>query len=361
VSEPRRVEPYVWAWEEDGISRQVNVHYTRIGTTVIYAPRHSGDELPWFDADYEFESDRGRWEDGDIVTLGSPDGPGYGLIDPDDDIDAPEDFSGVIEDVVPEQEGTRPVADTLSGTQAGTQYEYRVQRGSKGYGTVATPDEARDLIRRVHDDTAWRVGGHTLASGRCPCPVTEQQLAEIGREAVWACGNWADSLWSVDRIEKPAAAAETDAPAVSEAPSDTEGATRKEELPSMAITKIGDVVNHSALLTALNSIRAEVESRQEDVDNLAAWSGEMAERMNGIAEELKALKVDNYTVGNMNMLGDLITGQKTAADAYKNATDISVNQAESAARTAHRHHGRIQDAVDDSDAPMAKNTFYNAE
>lgn len=129
----------------------------------------------------------------------------------------------------------------------------------------------------------------------------------------------------------------------------------------MAITKIGDVVSHSALLNALNSIRAEVESRQEDVDNLAAWSAEMSERMNGIAEELKALKLDTYTVGNVNMLGDLIAGQKTAADTYKNATDISVNQAESAARTAHRNHGRIQDAVDDADVPMAKNTFYNAD
>ncbi|WP_314223605.1 hypothetical protein [Streptomyces zaehneri] len=242
MSEPRRVEPYVWEYKDvHGIRRQVNVHYTRIGTTVIYDPRHPGDELPWFDADYERDSDRGRWEDSDIVTLGSPDDPGYGLIAPDADIDAPEDFSGVIEDVAsepgPEQEGTRP----------------------------------------------------------------------------------------------------------------------------MAITKIGDVVNHRALLNALNTIRAEVESRQEDVNNLAAWSAEMAERMNGIAEELKALKVDTYTVGNVNMLGDLINGQKTAADAYKNATDISVNQAETAARTAHRNHGRIQDAVDDADVPMAQNTFYDAE
>ncbi|OIJ95409.1 hypothetical protein [Streptomyces colonosanans] len=129
----------------------------------------------------------------------------------------------------------------------------------------------------------------------------------------------------------------------------------------MTITKIGDVTNHRALLQALNTIRAEVEARQEDVDNLAAWSGEMAERMRRIAEELKALNVDNYTVGNITMLGDLIDGQKTAADAYKNATDISVNQAESAARTAHRNHGRIQDAVDDADVPMATNTFYSAE
>jgi hypothetical protein len=232
----------VWEYkDEHGIRRQVNVHYTRIGTTVIYDPRHPDGPLPWFDADYERESDRGRWEASDIVTLGSPNDPGYGLIDPHDDIDAPEDFSDGTDDVAPEpspeQEGTRP----------------------------------------------------------------------------------------------------------------------------MAITKIGDVVNHRALLTALNTIRAEVESRQEDVDDLAAWSAEMAERMNGIAEELKALNVDNYTVGNVHMLSDLITGQKTAADAYKNATDISVNQAETAARTAHRNHGRIQDAVDDADVPMANNTFYDAE
>ncbi|MCX4598330.1 hypothetical protein OG819_55325 [Streptomyces sp. NBC_01549] len=241
MTEPRRVEPYVWTWEEDGVSRQVNVHYTRIGTTVIYDPRHPGDQLPWFDADYERESDRGRWEDSDIVTLGPPDAPGYGLIEPDDDIDAGEDFSGVIDEVVsdssPEQEGTRP----------------------------------------------------------------------------------------------------------------------------MAITKIPDVVNHRALLNALNTIRAEVESRQEDVDNLANWSAEMAERMRGIGEELKALKLDTYTIGNVNMLGDLIDGSKKAADVYKNATDKSVTQAETAARTAHRNHGRIQDAVDDADVPMAQNTFYDAE
>ncbi|MFI8007947.1 hypothetical protein [Streptomyces sp. NPDC086010] len=127
------------------------------------------------------------------------------------------------------------------------------------------------------------------------------------------------------------------------------------------ISKIDDVVNHRALLNALNTIRAEVETRQEDVNNLAAWSGEMTDRMRGIAEELAALNLDTYTVGNMVMLSDLIGGQKTAADAYKNATDTSVTQAESAARTAHRNHGRIQDAVDDSDVPMAKNTFYNAE
>ncbi|MDI6413165.1 hypothetical protein QLX52_30625 [Streptomyces albus] len=129
----------------------------------------------------------------------------------------------------------------------------------------------------------------------------------------------------------------------------------------MAITKINDVVNHRALMDALNTIRAEVEARQEDVDNLAAWSGEMSERMRGIAEELQALNVDGYTIGNIHMLGDLLDGQKAAADRYKNATDTSVTQAETAARTAHRNHGRIQDAVDDTDVPMANNRFYDAE
>lgn len=240
MSQPRRVEPYVWTWEEDGICRQIVVHYTRLGTTVTYSPRHVGDALPWFDADYEFDSDRGRHEDSDIVTLGSPDRPGYGLIDPDED----------------------PYATDLS--DAG-------------------------------EDTA--VDGGPGQEGNRP----------------------------------------------------------------MAITNIPDVVNHRALLTALNSIRAEVESRQEDVHNLAAWAGEMAERMRAIAEELKALIVDQHTTGNMNMLGDLIAGQKMAADRYMNAIDTSVTQAATAARTAHRNHGRIQDAVDDADVPMAKNTFYNAE
>ncbi|MCX4543795.1 hypothetical protein [Streptomyces sp. NBC_01565] len=129
----------------------------------------------------------------------------------------------------------------------------------------------------------------------------------------------------------------------------------------MAITKIADVINHKALLVALNAIRAEVESRQEDVDNLAAWAAEMADRMQGAAEELQSLQVDNYTVGNIAVLADFISGQAASAARYKNATDTSVTQAASAARTAHRNHGRIQDAVDDSTVPMAQNTFYNAE
>ncbi|MFH8558912.1 hypothetical protein ACH4FE_35720 [Streptomyces celluloflavus] len=129
----------------------------------------------------------------------------------------------------------------------------------------------------------------------------------------------------------------------------------------MAITKIADVVNHRALLTALNAIRAETECRQEDVDNLAAWAGEMTARMHGVAEELQALNVDTYTVGNIAAVADLIAGQAGAAARYKAATDTSVTQAATAARTAHRNHGRIQDAVDDADVPMAKNTFYRAE
>lgn len=129
----------------------------------------------------------------------------------------------------------------------------------------------------------------------------------------------------------------------------------------MPITPIAEVVNHRALLNALNAIRAEVESRQEDVENLAAWSGEMTTRMQGVAEELKALNVDTYTVGNIAALSDVIAGQAQAAARYRNATDTSATQAGTAARIAHRNHGRIQDAADDASVPMAKNTFYKAE
>lgn len=129
----------------------------------------------------------------------------------------------------------------------------------------------------------------------------------------------------------------------------------------MSIIKIPDVVNHTALLQALNAFRAEVESRQEDVNNLYGWSSEMSERMRNASAELQALNVDGTTVGNIAALADVIAGQREVAERYKNATDISVAQAESAARTAHRNHGRIQAAVDDAGVPMATNTFYRSE
>ncbi|MEW1724292.1 hypothetical protein [Streptomyces sp. NPDC093109] len=129
----------------------------------------------------------------------------------------------------------------------------------------------------------------------------------------------------------------------------------------MAITKIPDVVSHRTLLQALQAIRSEVESRQEDVTNLTAWSRDMATRMRVVSTELKALNVDYYTVGNVAAVADSIAGQARAATSYKSAADTSVVQAEVAARTAHRNHGRIQDAVANADVPMADNTFYSAE
>lgn len=130
----------------------------------------------------------------------------------------------------------------------------------------------------------------------------------------------------------------------------------------MAITKIPEMNTHRGLKTGLNAIRAEVESRQEDVDNLEAFSAELAERVHNMIEELQGLNVDTATIGNVTMLSDGAASQQEYAKDYKNATDTSVNQAEVAARTAHRNHGRIQDAVDDSGLEkMATNRFYDAE
>ncbi|MFD7922522.1 hypothetical protein ACFV3R_25260 [Streptomyces sp. NPDC059740] len=129
----------------------------------------------------------------------------------------------------------------------------------------------------------------------------------------------------------------------------------------MPITAIPEVDNHTSLLQALGVIRLEVECRQEDVNNLAAWSGEISERMQGVTAELAALNVDATTIGNIAMLADTLAGSTSSAVAYKAATDTSVQQAEVAARTARRGHDLIQAAVDDAEVPMAKNSFYAAE
>lgn len=129
----------------------------------------------------------------------------------------------------------------------------------------------------------------------------------------------------------------------------------------MPITKIPDVVNHSALLGALSTIRMEVESRQEDVNALAAWSAEASQRLLGITEELAALNVDATTIGNIHAVADAVTGQATAAARYADLTDQSVGQAEIASRTARRNHGAIEEAVHDADVPMADGAFYKAE
>jgi hypothetical protein len=74
-------EPYVWAWiDDDGIQRQAKIHYTRDDRQVVWDPRYLGDPEPWFDADTE------NWRCGDdeLVTLGDPTAPWFGLVDEDD-------------------------------------------------------------------------------------------------------------------------------------------------------------------------------------------------------------------------------------------------------------------------------------
>jgi len=65
-------EPYAWTYTEDGIRRQVKIHTTRDGRTVVWSPRFVGDPAPWFDADYEENDPAAYFEDSDLVTLGMP-------------------------------------------------------------------------------------------------------------------------------------------------------------------------------------------------------------------------------------------------------------------------------------------------
>lgn len=78
-------EPYIHTWtDEDGIHRQAKIHYTRDDRSVVWSPRWLGDEQPWFDGNYELGNPAAYFEDGDLVTLGDPNAPWFGVIDPDE-------------------------------------------------------------------------------------------------------------------------------------------------------------------------------------------------------------------------------------------------------------------------------------
>jgi len=240
---PVRREPYLHTWDEDGIQRQAMIHYTADDRSVVWSPRHPGDPEPWFDAD----TANWRCSDEDLVTLGDPNRPGFGLVDPDLDDEEIPDYRD-------------PFAPT---------------------GSPADPADA--------------------------------------------------------------------------------AGTPMKEVPPMAVTKMPDVVNHAALLAALGVVRMEVESRQEDVNNLAAWSHDLATRLTDMAAELRALNVDVYTIGNIHATSDAVAGLAGSASKYADLTDTSATIADSTARSVKRRHDRIADAVDDAPVPMAKNTFYDSE
>lgn len=88
ASPAARREPFINTWTDaDGIKRQNKVHFTRDDRSVVWSPRYLGDERPWFDADYELANPSAYFEDADLVTLGDPSDPYFGLIDPDENED----------------------------------------------------------------------------------------------------------------------------------------------------------------------------------------------------------------------------------------------------------------------------------
>src|SRR5207248_2302063 len=113
-----------------------------------------------------------------------------------------------------------------------------------------------------------------------------------------------------------------------------------------------------ALIGALAVIRLEVETRQEDVANLAAAAGQLHTRLLQLIEELAALNVDKHTIGNVHAVADAVTGQSHAASNYVSMTDAAAAQADIASRTAVRHHGAIEEAVNAAPVRMAKPAFY---
>ena len=124
---------------------------------------------------------------------------------------------------------------------------------------------------------------------------------------------------------------------------------------------VKQILGYAARKRALATIRAEVESRQEDVQNLTTWTAEMTDRMAGIVEELQALNVDTTTLGNLAAVTDALTGQAAAALRYQSATDNSVSQVDIASSTAQRNHEAIDEAVNNATVPMAHPSLYQAE
>lgn len=85
AGQPVRHEPYIHTWVDgDGIRRQIKIHWTRDGRAVQWEPRFLGDPEPWFDGNHELTDPSGYVGDDELVTLGDPNAPGFGLVDPDD-------------------------------------------------------------------------------------------------------------------------------------------------------------------------------------------------------------------------------------------------------------------------------------
>ncbi|WNI17681.1 hypothetical protein [Actinacidiphila sp. ITFR-21] len=83
-----RRAPYIHTWtEEDGTRRQLKIHWTRDGRTVQWDPRFLGDPEPWFDGNHELKDPAGYVGDDELVTLGDPNDPEFGLVDPDFETD----------------------------------------------------------------------------------------------------------------------------------------------------------------------------------------------------------------------------------------------------------------------------------
>ncbi|ANZ13346.1 hypothetical protein ACH4YO_40605 [Streptomyces noursei] len=82
MSTPVRWDAWIHTWiDKDGIQRQAKIHYTRDDHEVVWDPRWLGDEEPWFDS----STTNWRCGDDELVTLGDPNAPHFGPIDPDEE------------------------------------------------------------------------------------------------------------------------------------------------------------------------------------------------------------------------------------------------------------------------------------
>lgn len=130
---------------------------------------------------------------------------------------------------------------------------------------------------------------------------------------------------------------------------------------SMAITKIGEVLNVSSLKRALAQIAAESTTNEEEATEIESRATQMVGAIETVLEQAIALEFDDQTLAEISALRDAITAQLTGARNYLASAADGASVALDAANNVHKRHGGIAEAVAAAPAAMAKREAYTPE
>ncbi|WP_406467078.1 hypothetical protein [Streptomyces sp. NBC_01594] len=142
---------------------------------------------------------------------------------------------------------------------------------------------------------------------------------------------------------------------------DTPSTTTTAGGTSMAITKIGEVLNVSSLKRALAQIAAESTTNEEEATEIESRAAQMLGAIETVLEQATTLEFDSQTLAEIAALRDAITAQLTGARNYLASAADGASVALDAANNVHKRHGGIAEAVAAAPAAMAKREAYAPE